>query len=389
MIVTFTAHAEEQRSYLTRRAATRRTESHAYLIGTRTREGVRIEHVIRPGTPIEEAAMTRPDYGAAATVIPTYLDAGFILLGEWHAHYGLRGPSSGDIATMRAIAEQFPGYLCAITTITDDPRPVTTVHALERGMLVEHTVRVQEYPLLTRDATKDKRVLVLGAGSGLAAAWLQLLKLACKQITVIDDDVIEERNIERHLAAHAALGTPKVEYLASFAKGRTRTRVRTLRMAIGQATERQFVREVRRHDVIYNATGHPLASLRASATARRYERVVLHAGVFARGRGGFVFLDRPGGPCYADAQHFDLRTVGDDRTTAALLRDQYGYTEEELAAQAGAWADTNTVAALQVKVLVEYFKGSALHDLYLIDNEHLTLTHHAVTQREECYCKGR
>jgi hypothetical protein len=65
MDVRFTESADEQRAYLTRRAMDKGTESHAYLLGRRTPEGVCIQHVIRPGNPIEEVALTRPDYSAA------------------------------------------------------------------------------------------------------------------------------------------------------------------------------------------------------------------------------------------------------------------------------------------------------------------------------------
>lgn len=389
MQVTFTETADEHRAYLTRRAVAKATESHAYLLGKRTADGVRIEHVIRAGTPVEEAAMTRPDFGAAGRVLAPYLDAGFQVVGEWHRHDAMRGPSGGDVRTLREIEQQFPGYLCAITTTFRDGRePITTAHNLNNGMLAEHAVHVERYAVLRREMTRERSVFITGAGSGLASVFPQLIKLGFKSITIADPDTFEERNLERHLADRTAIGKNKAVYLKRFACGRTTTSVRALPLSIEARTQVEFAKEVRRHDIIWNATGHPLASLRISDTARRFGKPVIHAGVFARGRGGFVFLELPHGPCYACAQQLDVPTISDDNATMHLLREQYGYTDEELAAVAGLWADVATVAILQLKVLVEYLKGKTPHNLYTIDNEHLTIERHLLAQREVCICKG-
>jgi len=194
--------------------------------------------------------------------------------------------------------------------------------------------------------------------------------------------------LERHIADRSAIGKSKTSYLKRFARGRTTTVIRALRMSIDATTQREFEREVRANDIILNATGDPLASLRISNTARPYKKPVVHAGVGARGRRGFVFLELPDGPCYADAQQLDVHTISDDNATMRLLREQYGYTEEELSAQVGLWADVNTIAALQLKVLVEYLKGKTPYNLYTIDNEHLTIERRTIAQREGCICKG-
>lgn len=387
MEVRFTESADEQRAYLTRRAVARRTESHAYLLGRRTRAGVCIEHVIRPGTPVEEVAMTRPDYGAAGEALMPYLDAGFEVVGEWHRHDNLPRPSGGDVQTLRDIEEQFPGYLCVITSTTGE-RQLTTAHSLEHGRLVDHTIAVTRYDVLQRAATRDHSLFIAGAGSGLAGTFPQLLKLGFKGITISDPDVFEERNLDRHIADRSAIGKSKTDYLKRFARGRTKSTVRALQLRIDASTQPQLEREIQAHDVVLNATGDPLASLRLDAIARRYGKTVIHAGVYAHGRGGFVFIAHRDGACYADAQQLDVRTVADDNATMRVLREQYGYTEEELAAQVGLWADVTTVATLQLKVLVEHLKGKATNNLYIIDNEQVTIEQRTIARRSTCICNG-
>jgi len=389
MDVTFTETADEQRAYLTRRAVAKGTESHAYLLGRRTNGNVRIEIVIRPGNPLKEVARTRPDYAAAGPAIAPYLDAGLNVVGEWHRHDSLPRPSGGDVRTLREIEEQFPGYLCIITsTFHDDRAPLTTAHSISSGILVEHTVHVERYEVLGRETTREWSVLMTGAGSGGAAMFPQLIKLGLKCLTIIDPDTFEERNLDRHIADRSAIGKSKTSFLKRFARGRTTTKVRALTIRIGASTQHELDDLVQSHNLILNATGDPLASLRISATARRHRKPVIHSGVFSHARAGFVFLELPDGPCYADAQQLDVRTITDDNATMHLLREQYGYTEEELSAVAGLWADVNTIAALQLKVLVEYLKGKTPYNLYVIDNEHLTIERHNIAQRATCICKG-
>ncbi|HEX6641904.1 MAG TPA: ThiF family adenylyltransferase [Thermoanaerobaculia bacterium] len=331
--------------------------------------------------------MTRPDYGAAGEAIAPYLDDGFEVVGEWHRHDNLPRPSGGDVQTLRDIEDQFPGYLCVITS-TNGERQLTTAHSLEHGRLEEHTVVIERYEVLSREMTRGKSLLIHGAGSGEAAMYTQTLKLGFQHITINDPDVFEERNLERHIADRTAVGKSKTEYLKRFARGRTKSTVRALQLRIDANTQPQLEREIQAHDVVLNATGDPLASLRIDHMARRYGKTVIHAAVFSRGRGGFVFIARPDGACYADAQQLDVRTVADDNATMRLLREQYGYTEEELAAQVGLWADVTTVAALQLKVLVEHLKGKATNNLYIIDNERLTIEQRTIARRPNCICNG-
>jgi molybdopterin/thiamine biosynthesis adenylyltransferase len=320
--------------------------------------------------------------------IAPYLDAGLEVVGEWHRHDDLPRPSGGDVRTLREIEAQFPGYLCVITSTSGDGKSVTTAHSLEAEKLVQHTVVVERYEVLSRELTRGKSLLILGAGSGEAATFPQTLKLGFRRMTIIDPDRFEERNFERHIADDRAIGKSKAAYLKRFARGRTMSTVRALQFRIDASTQPQLEREIQEHDVILNATGDPFASLRIDHAARRYGKTVIHAAVFSRGRGGFVFIARPDGACYADAQQLDVRTISDDAATMRLLREQYGYTEEELAAQVGLWADVTMVSALQLKILVEYLKGKATNNLYIIDNEHLTIEQRTIAQRERCICKG-
>lgn len=368
-------------------ALARGVEMHAYAVGRRVDDVSRVEAFVSVPPAKASAAIVQPDYGEAGLALEPYLADGLHVLGEVHSHLSFVGPSGGDIRTLHEISDAFPGYLCLVIAPGRDA-PVITAHSVIDGALKEHAVINEEYSLLGRSAVATKQLFIVGAGSGTAAALPQLLKFGFAGITIADEDILEERNIDRHLADRAAIGTPKVANFEAFAAGRTTSRIRTLQLALRDATVGRFEREITQHDVIFNGTGHLLASRRLSHLARRHQKPVVHAGVFPRGSGGFVFLDTPRSACYSCLFELHLDATADDAETMATLTRQYGLTEEQLSAQLGLWPDVNMIASLHVKVLLEYLKGTNRHNLYLIDNEHLTIEHRTIARRSTCICNG-
>jgi molybdopterin/thiamine biosynthesis adenylyltransferase len=331
--------------------------------------------------------MIQPDYAASATALMPYLESGAELLGEAHSHLLLVGPSGGDLRTLADISDEYPGYLC-IVIAPGAPECVISAHTVEDGRPVEHTVIREEYPLLDARLVETQEAFVVGGGSGLGAGALQLCKFGFRTITIADADNVEGRNIERHFATIKDIGKPKVEVFRRFVRGRTKSRIRTITAALTSDTRPRFAAEIRRHDVVINATGHPVVSRTLSYLARQSGKPVVHAGVFARGSGGFVFLDLPGAACYSCLFPLHLAPEADDAETMRTLTEQYGLTEAELSAQLGLWMDVNVIASIHVKVLLEYLKGKTNPNLYLIDNERVSIEHHNIEQGNDCICTG-
>ncbi|HSQ05210.1 MAG TPA: ThiF family adenylyltransferase [Burkholderiales bacterium] len=390
MIVEFLTPAYDRLLDLCSDARSRGTETHAYLVGTTSRAEAIITDVVRAGTPVEQPAMTQPDYGASALALQPYLDRGLKVLGEAHLHLGHAGPSGGDRRTLLGIPpDKFPRYLCVVVALFADRKPIVTAHSVADEAIVEHTVRIvaSAYPALLPASVQHERILALGAGSGNALTLLQVAKFGVERITIGDHDVFEPRNLPRHIVDGRALGKPKERSLASFLRRRSTSQVRALHLQITKETTTALDAAVRKHTLVINGTGHPVASVRISRSCARYSRPCVHAAAFARGAGGFVYLQTPGGPCYEDLYDLDLPLTSDDQATMAALTTQYGYTEDELHAQVGLWADVNTTASIHAKVILEYLKhGDQPHrpNLYLIDNEHLTIRQTRIARRPDC-----
>jgi hypothetical protein len=191
MIVSFLRSALATLLTLSHEAEHRAAETHAYLLGRRSLQECIITTVLRAGSPIEHAAMTRPDYAASAVAMQPYLDRGENLLGEAHRHAGLIGLSAGDRVTLRSIPAQFPHYLAVVvTTFGDEREPIITAHTAEGGVIVEHEVRTAENAYLAHLPPPSLRVLQVGAGSGGCLVAPPVCKLPIARFTIVDCDVV-------------------------------------------------------------------------------------------------------------------------------------------------------------------------------------------------------
>jgi molybdopterin/thiamine biosynthesis adenylyltransferase len=392
MIVSFLRAALVALLGLCREAEGRGTETHAYLLGRRSRQECIITTVLRAGNPIEQAALTRADYAASAVAMQPYLDRGEGLLGEAHRHSGLIGLSAGDRATLLGIpADRFPHYFAVVVATFHEQRaPVVTAHSVEDGVIIEHEVRTAENAYLALLPPATQRVLQLGAGSGGGLVAQQVCKLPITQFTLADSDVVEERNLSRHLATRRDVGKSKARSLAAYLRPRASMPVTGMHLEVSPATRARITQLVRQHDLIINATGHPPTSILLSEICVTERRPCIHAGVFARGSGGFVFTQHPGDACYACLYDLQRQQATDDPQTLDALTRQYGYTLAELSAHLGLWADVNLIAAVQAKVVLDYLKfgdHQGRPNLYLIDNATLAITARRVLPHPACTCQ--
>lgn len=375
-----------------RDAEQRGVETQAYLLGRRSKRECIVTTVLCAGNPVEQAALTRADYAASALAMQPYLDRGEVLLGEAHRHPGLIGLSAGDRATLLSIpADRFPHYLAVVVATFHDQRaPVVTAHSVHDGVVMEHDVRTAENPYLALLPPATLSVLQLGAGSGGGLVAQQVCKLPIRHFSLLDGDDFEERNFPRHLVAPTAVGKSKARSLAAYLRPRAGMPVTGMHLEVSPATRPRITQLVQKHDLIINATGHPPTSILLSDICATERRPCIHAGVFARGSGGFVFTQHPGAACYACLYDLQRQQATDDPQTLEALTRQYGYTEADLQAHLGLWADVNLTAALQAKVVLDYLKFGGDHrrpNLYLIDNATLAITARRVLPHPACTCQ--
>jgi molybdopterin/thiamine biosynthesis adenylyltransferase len=207
---------------------------------------------------------------------------------------------------------------------------------------------------------------------------------------LVEPDALEERNLNRHLLGKRSIGKNKARAMRSFLRERTTTTIYPVELTVSPETATRLTPLLLESDFLVNATGHPVASTIISRVARDHQVPVIHAGVFDKGAGGYVFYQdpRPETPCYDCLFHHTRRARPDDNATLDGLTRHYGFTPEQLERQLGLFADVNVVASIQAKVIIDLLKQPvgtrARANLWRINNHHLGITTARVPQDPAC-----
>jgi molybdopterin/thiamine biosynthesis adenylyltransferase len=206
----------------------------------------------------------------------------------------------------------------------------------------------------------QKRVAIVGLGSGGGLVALHLAMSGVGHFILIDDDVLEETNIVRHVADRRYLGQPKAEAVADLIRHRNPKAQVDVR--VGRIE--QNMDALHQIDMLVSAVDGegPKYVLNEAALDRNLPAV--YAGVYERGEGGDAVMIYPyDGPCYA--------------CWAAELRDDlvvsqgdggeldYGMIGESgtLEAEPGLWLHVTRVATVQAHIVLnELLKGTDVYE---------------------------
>lgn len=190
----------------------------------------------------------------------------------------------------------------------------------------------------------QKRVAVVGLGSGGGFAALSLAMSGVGKFVLVDDDVLEAANIVRHVADRRYLGQPKAEAVADLIRQRNPQAEIVTR--VGRIEDHlDALDDIDLLVVGVDGEGSKYA-INQACLARRLPAV--YAGVYERGEGGDVVIIRPyEGPCYA-CWAAELRDEIASRRDSGEALD-YGMIGPDgtLDAEPGLWLHVSRVAAVQ------------------------------------------
>ena len=205
----------------------------------------------------------------------------------------------------------------------------------------------------------EKRVAVLGLGSGGGFAALSLAMSGVRRFVLVDDDVLEAANLVRHVADDRYLGVAKAEAVADLIRHRNpNAEIVAVR---GRVEDHRGL-----------LAGVDLAVVGVDGEAAKYvinevcldeDVPAVYAGVYERGEGGDVCLIRPlDGPCYACW----AGSLRDDAAVTQAGGEELDYgmigAGGTLEAQPGLWMHVVRVAAAQADMaLNELLRGASAY----------------------------
>lgn len=211
--------------------------------------------------------------------------------------------------------------------------------------------------LLGEDAMQHLRqqtVGVVGLGSGGGYVAVALAMSGIHNFILVDDDILEDANIVRHVADKRYLGQPKTKAVADLIKHRNPEAV--IKTVHGRIED--HIDLLDDMDVLAVGVDGEGSKFIINEAALEHDLIAVYAGVYERGEGGDVVTIRPyQGPCYACwAETLREGYTMPDPDEANM---DYGQRRPDgtIAAEPGLWLDVvriaNTQATMTLNVLLE------------------------------------
>lgn len=208
---------------------------------------------------------------------------------------------------------------------------------------------------------RESHVGVVGVGSGGGFVALSLAMSGVGHFTLVDDDVIEEANITRHVADRRYIGQNKAAAVADLIMQRNpQAAVTVIEGRIEQHMDALDGLDL----LVVGVDGENAKYLINEACLKRRVTAV-YAGVYERGEGGDVVIIRPyDGPCYA-CWSAEVRGSAAVRVDPATQQLDYGMigAQGTLEAEPGLWIHVAKVASVQTDIVLnELLRGTPVHE---------------------------
>ncbi len=206
----------------------------------------------------------------------------------------------------------------------------------------------------------DKRVAIIGLGSGGGFVALSLAMSGVGKFVLVDDDTLESKNIVRHVADSRYVGRPKAEVVAELI--RQRNPHADVEVLVGRLEQHLEVLE--RVDLVISGVDGEGPKYTLNQACLQHGLTAVYAGVYERGEGGDVVVIRPyNGPCYAcwAAELREGLAVSNVDGDAELDYGMIG-PEGTLEAEPGLWLHVTRIASAQADIaLNELLMGSSAY----------------------------
>lgn len=217
---------------------------------------------------------------------------------------------------------------------------------------VEQLLGTENLKLLSQ-----KRVGVVGLGSGGGFVALALAMSGVSQFVLVDNDVIETGNIVRHVADARYVGWNKARAVADLIMHRNPQ----AKVDVREGLIEDHKDALDHLDILVVGVDGENAKFIINQACLERHLTAVYAGVYERGEGGDVVIIRPyDGPCYACWAE-ELRAGVRQPRPGEQKELDYGMIGESgtLEAEPGLWVHVTKVASIQTDLILnELLRGT-------------------------------
>lgn len=220
--------------------------------------------------------------------------------------------------------------------------------------------------LIELDILANKRVLIIGLGSGGSPIAVELAKAGVGQFALADFDRIELHNLSRHICSLNDLGRLKTDAVADVIKGKNPyARIDKFPIDVSKNLD-VLEEEIVKADIILCCTDNNSSRFHTSELLEKHKKIGLFGRAITRAEGGDVFIYRPGQACYFCLLGSDWYDQSDEEITNEASARRAGHIpayvsaeDAEAFVQVGLGADIEPINNMMVKLaLVELSRGT-------------------------------
>ena len=209
------------------------------------------------------------------------------------------------------------------------------------------------------DLLAEKKVGVIGLGSGGGFVALSLAMSGVTDFVLVDNDVLEPGNVTRHVADLRHVGQNKAAAVGELIRHRNPQASIEIREGLVEDNW-DCLRDL---DILVVAVDNEQVKYAINEKCLELGLPASYAGVYERGDGGDHVIIKPNdGPCYACWSEATREGVKIAMDAAGAV--DYGLVGETgvLASEPGLWVNVTKVAGIQTDLILnELLTGSAAH----------------------------
>lgn len=206
----------------------------------------------------------------------------------------------------------------------------------------------------------QKKVGVVGLGSGGGFVALSLAMSGVQNFVLIDNDDFEEGNATRHVADLRYIGQNKAAAVADLMKNRNPK----INIDVREGLIEEHWDTLEDIDILVVAVDNEQVKYAINEKCLEKRLSASYAGVYERGEGGDHIIIKPfDGPCYACWA--DATRVGVKISMNPVGELDYGMIGETgtLEAEPGLWVNVTKVAGIQTDLIInELLRGTDVYD---------------------------
>lgn len=220
--------------------------------------------------------------------------------------------------------------------------------------------------LLEVGTLSNKRVLIIGLGSGGAPVAIELAKAGIGHFVLVDFDRVELHNLSRHICTVNDLGRLKIDAVADAILGKN-PYANVIKYPLDVNDNIDIIdQEIKNADIVMICTDNNISRYRISELLVKNNTIGVFGRAVTRAEGGDVFIYRPGQACYFCLLGTDWFNPEDEEITDFEAAKRSGqipaYVSLEDAAafvQVGLSSDIEPITNMMVKLaLVELSRGT-------------------------------